>query len=184
MNYHSLRTAANIVKDGGIVAYPTEHCYGLGCDPNNLEAVQRIIKVKRRQQSKGLILIADRIGKLNRYIRCLPEQYGQEILQSWPGPFTWLLPARGNVSRCLRGQHESIAVRVTNHPEAKALSRLSNMALVSTSANRSGRPVLTTAVDVEREFRDDIDYVVQGRVGLASAPSTIRHGTTGIIIRG
>lgn len=167
-----------------MVAYPTEHCYGLGCDPGNTDAIKRILRMKRRRREKGLILISDRVIRLNDYIRYLPEGFREEILQSWPGPFTWLIPARGNVSRWLRGKHGSIAVRVTGHFEAKTLCRLAGTALVSTSANRSGKAMLTNSKKVEQEFRVEVDYVVKGRVGFASGPSTIRDGITGKVIRG
>lgn len=184
MNYHSLKIAADVVKQGGVVAYPTEHCYGLGCDPENITGIKRILAMKKRRRAKGLILVSDRIYRLNHYIRYLPENLREEILQSWPGPFTWLIPARGDVSSWLRGQHTSIALRVTAHSETRTLCRLARTALVSTSANRSGRAMLTSAIKVEQEFRNEVDYVVKGRVGKASAPSTIRDGISGIVIRG
>ena len=183
VNYHFIKTAAAIIKEGGVVAYPTEHCFGLGCDPRNTDAIERILRMKRRQKSKGLILIADQVSRFNHYILGIPNEHKQEVLASWPGPFTWLVPARGSVSRWLRGRHSSIAIRVTGHPEARALSRLCATPIVSTSANRAGKPVLTTDLAVEREFAGEVDYVIKGRVGRASAPSTIRNSLTGQTLR-
>ena len=184
MNYHSLKVAAEVIKAGGVVAYPTEHCFGIGCDPRNTQAIKRILDIKRRKKHKGLILISDQLWRFNQYIRSIPIAHRQEVIDSWPGPFTWLIPARGNVSRWLRGRHNSIAIRVTKHPEARALARMCAMPLVSTSANRATKPVLVTHQEVSRVFKGEIDYVVEGRVGYASAPSTIRNSINGQVIRG
>ncbi len=172
-----------MIRSGGVVAYPTEYCYGLGCDPSQPQAVRKLLRLKYRRQYKGLILIAHRLSVLHRHVDSLPEKYREEILDSWPGPFTWLLPARRSVSRLVRGHHSSIAVRVTAHRQASMLCRLAGMALVSTSANRSGKVMLRTATSVATEFAGELDYIVDGRVGKASAPSVIRDGLTGALVR-
>jgi L-threonylcarbamoyladenylate synthase len=162
------------MKNGGVVAYPTESCYGFGCNPLDSGAVRRILRIKQREWDIGLILIADHYSRLRRYVAYLPDNFKEEILESWPGPFTWVLPARGNVSRWLRGRHSSIAVRVTAHDIARSLSAIAGIALVSTSANRSGRPSAKTAESVDAAFGNELDCIVVGRIGNRKAPSTIK----------
>ena len=176
MIFASVHDAANILQNGGVVAYPTESCYGLGCDPENHSAVRRILHIKRRNKRKGLILIADHIFRLRRYLQTIPRERKDEILESWPGPYTWLLPARKNVSCWLRGNHQSIAVRITRHPHARALCRVAGMAIVSTSANRYRRSTVKSAAGVFQEFGDEIDCIVQGAIGSATSPPLFAMG--------
>lgn len=185
MNHDALQHAAAVIRAGGVVAYPTESCFGLGCDPRNVRAIRRILRLKHRSSTRGLILIADRFAPLRPFLSsdALPPDRWVYIFASWPGENTWLLPAR-NASRWLRGAHATLAVRVTAHREAARLCRLARMPLVSTSANRTGRRALRSAQSVVREFGDGVDYVVPGRVGNARAPSIIRQGATGQVVRG
>ncbi|WP_423907093.1 L-threonylcarbamoyladenylate synthase [Candidatus Spongiihabitans sp.] len=174
---------ANIVRQGGVVAYPTESCYGLGCDPENHGALRRILQIKRRSKHKGLILIADHLCRLRRFLKPLPQEFTDEFLAGWPGPYTWVLPARQSVSRWLRGNHPTIAVRVSRHHQVKALCRAAGMAVVSTSANRSRRSILRSATAVDQQFGDEIDCIMEGSIGYASSPTVIRDGITGEYLR-
>ena len=122
---HRLRLAAHLMHRGGVIAYPTEAVYGLGCDPWNGEAVARLLAIKRRDVSKGLILIAADAAQLAPFVEELPAARMAEIRASWPGPHTWLLPARAITPRWLTGRFDTLAVRVTAHPlAARTLSRL------------------------------------------------------------
>jgi len=184
LNLISTRAAAAIIRAGGVVAYPTEACFGLGCDPRNRPALRRILRIKRRPRAHGLILIADRIGRLAPFVGDFEVACRAEMLASWPGRHTWILPAAPAASAWLRGEHAGVAVRVTAHRGAARLCRLAGMAVVSTSANRSGRRMLRSAAAVLREFGDEVDGVVDGRIGRAREPSVIRDGTTGAALRG
>ncbi len=187
-----LRRAARVVAHGGVIAYPTEAVFGLGCDPLDPEAVLRILDIKGRSMDKGLILIAADLGALLPYVEPLPVERMAEIHASWPGPNTWLLPARHGTPRWLTGAHDTLAVRVTGHPLAAALCRacarygthVGSGALVSTSANLSGLPPARTALDVHRQLRDTPDLLVAGRCGANPKPSTIRDGRSGAVLRG
>lgn len=170
------------LKSDGIIAYATESCYGLGCDPRNARAVRSLLKLKGRPQSKGLILIADRYSRLRRYVLPPTAEQAKQLDRAWPGPHTWLMPASRRTPRWLRGQHESIAVRVTAHPDAVELCRALGTALVSTSANRAGLAPLTTCAACVKAFGPSI-LVLPGRVGVRKTPSTIQHLLTGRIIR-
>lgn len=164
-----------------VIAYPTESCFGLGCDPRSRRAVLRILQLKRRPQAKGLILIASKPQQLARYVT-------KDALQAalatgfWPGPVTLLLQASRQCPVWLRGRHNTLAVRITAHrPAARLCSRLGK-ALVSTSANRSGQKALKQARHVRRVFGQQVD-VIHGKIGKANRPSVIRDLATGQILR-
>lgn len=177
-----LREAARRLRQGQVIAYPTEAVYGLGCDPMNAAAVQRILTIKRRPLRKGLILIAADLNQLEDYIDPLDPIALASLLVGWPGPVTWLLPAR-RAPRWLRGAHATLAVRVTAHPLAAALCRAWGGALVSTSANIGGRPPARGALAVRRRLGGQVDYILAGPVGGARRPSEIRDFATGRIVR-
>ncbi|MCY4312188.1 MAG: Sua5/YciO/YrdC/YwlC family protein [Gammaproteobacteria bacterium] len=183
MKLVSIAKGAEIVRHGGVIAYPTEGCYGLGCNPMDAQAVMRILSIKRRHFSKGLILISDHVKRFEWYFTRLPTATRDQILASWPGPVTWLLPARKNVPRLVRGNHQSIALRVSGHPVVRMLCQQANMAIVSTSANRSSQLPHRLQKTVLNEFRDDVDGVVKGRIGRCRTPSVIRNGLDGGTIR-
>lgn len=178
-----LALAAHRVACGGIVAYPTEAVYGLGCDPRDWVAVRRLLALKARPEGKGLILIAAAWSQLEPYVRGLDEGRMAVIHATWPGPVTWLLPARPETPRWLTGDHETLAVRVTAHPLAAALCRCWGGALVSTSANRASRPPARTALGVRRALPGGLDYLLNGSCGGAARVSSIRDGTTGAVLR-
>ena len=175
----SLRHAAQVIRGGGIVAYATEHCFGLGCDPLNQRAVARLLSIKHRPPSKGLILLAADTEQLAPYVVAVPAR----IASTWPGPHTWLLESRLPVPRWITGIHPRVAVRVTAHPQAAKLCRASAMAIVSTSANRTGQRPARNYREVLRRFGAQVDYVLPGRVGNLPAPTPIRDGMTADVIR-
>ena len=184
IDFESIHRAADVIRQGGVVAYPTESCFGLGCDPDNTDAIRRILRMKKRPANKGLILISDRLSRLGKYTGELPLSHRQEMMTSWPGPFTWLVPTTGAVSFWLKGQHTLVAVRVTAHKEAALLCRLAGKPIVSTSANRSGQKSIKAYNRISQVFGNEVDYVVNGQIGRSSRPSTIRNSVTGEILRG
>lgn len=179
----ALDSAVQHLKIGGIVAYPTESVYGLGCDPHHSGALQRLLALKQREWHKGLILIAAEVAQLSPFILPLNQEISQRVLATWPGAVTWLLPVRAEVSELLRGNSDKIAVRVTAHPLAAALCRAWGGALVSTSANISTQPPAKTATEVQHIFDNSIDYIVDGAVGENPRPSEIRDALTNQILR-
>ena len=180
----ALEIAAGVVRSGGVIAYPAESCFGLGCDPSNRDAIRRILKLKRRCRSKGLILIADRFSRLSRFVAAIPAGRRSQVLASWPGPFTWLLPPSNRASHWLRGDFDAIAVRVTACRPARRLCQLSRMALVSTSANRAGEAMLSSYGAVRSAFAGQVDFIVPIAAGRAQSPSTIIDARTGAVVRG
>jgi L-threonylcarbamoyladenylate synthase len=177
-----VRRLAAHLKRGGLIAYPTESCYGLGCDPNNRQAVQRILKLKQRPQCKGLILIASHFHQVARYLQALTLAEQAKLQNTSTQAVTYLLPTRPSAPRWLRGAHDTLAVRLTAHPFAKQLCRSLNSALVSTSANRSGQRPAKTHAECRRLFGKKV-WVLPGRVGKRRQPSTIQAWSDGKIVR-
>ena len=182
MDWHIKRAAA-ILHQGGIVAYPSEGVWGLGCDPNNGEAVLRLLALKQRSWQKGLILIAASFAQLQPYLATPPANLMKRVNATWPGPVTWLMPAQGTTPPWLRGMHRSLAVRVTAHPLAAALCRRFGGAVVSTSANLGGHPAARSRLQVVRDFGREIDYIVPGTLGMLRHPTEIRDAQTGTVVR-
>lgn len=183
MNGPRLRAAARAVRGGGLIAYPTEAVYGLGCDPRNAGAVRRLLTLKRRSADQGLILIAASLDQLAPFLQPLAPDDQLRLDATWPGPHTWLIPARSDTPRWLRGRHETLAVRVTAHLLAAALCQACGHPLVSTSANISGRPPARTALAVRRRLGFALDYVLPGATGGADAPTRIQDLRDGRLVR-
>lgn len=179
MDYRALRQ--HLLR-GGLIAYPTESCYGLGCDPRNRDAVARLLRLKRRPQAKGLILIASGLRQLAPFIAPMTREQREKTRATWPGPHTWLIPASNHCPAWLTGQHHSVAVRVTAHREAAQLCRGAGMALVSTSANLSGGKPMKNARDCAHLFGNRVK-VLPGRIGRRRKPSTIQDLRSGKILR-
>ncbi|HRH81835.1 MAG TPA: L-threonylcarbamoyladenylate synthase [Thiobacillaceae bacterium] len=170
------------LQAGGVIAYPTESCYGLGCDPRNARAVKRILRFKGRPRGKGLILIAARFEQLAPFLAPVPPNLQARFPEWWPGPTTLLLPAAEHCPPWLTGRHDKLAVRVTAHPEAARLCRALGMALVSTSANRSGQRPLKTAAACRHAFGARV-RTLDGRIGRRKRPSTILDPGSARILR-
>jgi L-threonylcarbamoyladenylate synthase len=183
MTASELQTAVEVLRGGGIVAYPTEAVYGLGCDPRNGAALERLLRVKQRDPAKGLILIATALEHFGDYLLPLDSALLARIQPTWPGPVTWVLPARADVSPLLRGDHDTLAVRVTAHPLAGALCRAFGGPIVSTSANVSTEPAARSADEVRARFGTSVDFVLDGAVGALQRPTEIRDARTGETLR-
>ena len=178
-----MKQAVHSLKAGGIIAYPTEAVYGLGCDPLNETAVLRLLALKKRSWKKGLILIAADFAQLEPFLKPLSPILEKRVFAEWPGPVTWLLTAKSTVPYWLCGQSGKLAVRVTAHPIVVELCQQWGGALVSTSANLSGQAAAKKACEVEHIFAETIDYIVDGAVGERERPSEIRDALTNTVLR-
>jgi len=181
----TIKNAAEIFSQGGIIAYPTEAVFGLGCDPDNDEAVRKLLLLKQRSVDKGLILLAASYTQLLPYLddSAISQDQRFSVLSRWPDALTQVLPANSNISSLLCGVFDSIAVRITNHPDVVALCKLTNKAIVSTSANLSGQPPATTWQQVEQQLGDKVDFIIKADTLGFLKPTSIINGLTGAIIR-
>ncbi|MDO1529797.1 Sua5/YciO/YrdC/YwlC family protein [Fulvimonas sp. R45] len=180
-----LDAAAALLRAGGVLAYPTEAVYGLGCDPHDRAAFDRIFALKQRPPTQGVLLIAADFAQVERYIdlASVPGEVLAQARASWPGPNTWIFPRSSAVPEWVAGAHAGIALRVTAHAPSIALCRAFGGALVSTSANPHGQPSARSVQAVRDYFGDALDGVLDAPLGGQERPSTIRDALTGAIIR-
>ncbi len=171
-----------LLKQGNLIAYPTESCFGLGCDPRNRSALKKLIKLKQRDVAKGLILIGHHAKQLKPFIADLPLKYRSKMQKAWPGAHTWLVPAHQKTPTALTGGRETIAVRVPALKLSRDLCRLAGMPLVSTSANISGKNAIKTYNACVRQFGGRV-HVIKGKIGHKRTPSRIQDLLTDQIIR-
>ncbi|WP_159714510.1 Sua5/YciO/YrdC/YwlC family protein [Blochmannia endosymbiont of Camponotus nipponensis] len=170
---------------GKVIVYPTESVFGLGCDPDSKHAVYALLKIKNRSWKKGLILIAANYTQLLKYIddSCLDKKQQSQVFSTWPGPVTWVFPAKTNSPYWLTGQFSSLAVRISHFEPIQRLCLAFGKPLVSTSANLSGRSPARTIAEVYKQFGNDISIMHEDVLG-RSKPSEIRDVMTGKLIRG
>lgn len=174
-----------VYQQGGVIAYPTEAVFGLGCDPDNNTAIEKLLQLKQRNKNKGLILIAGNYSQLLPYVddKAIPQHKRFNVLSRWPGAITQVLPAKTGLSELLTGEFDTIAVRVTEHPFVKAFCQAINKPIISTSANLAGLAAATTWQQVAEQFDHQLDYIVkQPTLGLTK-PSQIIDGLSGDILR-
>ncbi len=172
------------LQQQAVIAYPTEAVFGLGCDPDSESAVMALLALKQRPVEKGLILIAADYAQLEPYIadRELSVLQRERMFASWPGPVTYVVPASPHTPRWLTGRFDSLAIRVSDHPDVQALCRSFGKPLVSTSANLSGEPPCRNAEEVAQQFGSDFP-VLHAETGGRLNPSEIRDVISGELIR-
>lgn len=180
---HNIPDIRAHLRAGGIIAYATESCFGLGCDPRNIDAIKKILRLKRRPWHKGLIVVASEVSQLRQIIQPLTPEQRAFTEQYWPGPYTFLLPRRVRAPRVLGGRHAKLAVRISAHPDVRHLCSALGMALVSTSANRAGCKPIKTTRECRRQFGTQV-MVLSGRIGKRKRPSVIMDIETKKILRG
>jgi L-threonylcarbamoyladenylate synthase len=177
--------AAALLREGGVLAYPTEAVYGLGCDPHDRDAFERLFALKGRPATLGVLLIASDFDQVAPYIdiAAVPAGVLAEVRASWPGPHTWIFPRSDRVPEWVAGAHAGIALRVTAHEPAAALCRAYGAPLVSTSANPHGDPPARDLATLERFFGDRLDGALDAPLGGQERPTAIRDALSGAIIR-
>lgn len=159
--------------------------FGLGCDPDNEQAIQRLLDLKQRPGQKGLIVIAADYSQLLNYISddLIDDEMRHRLDETWPGPVTWLMPVKGSVSGLLTGEHDTLAVRVTAHPVARRLCEHFGKPIVSTSANIAGHEPARSVKELNQQFNKGLSCVVDGDVDRTAKPSEIRDLLTNKIVR-
>jgi L-threonylcarbamoyladenylate synthase len=181
----TLPEAAAILRRGGVIAYPTEAVWGVGCDPFDEAAVLRLLDIKQRAVEKGLILIAGARAQLDGLVDwdALTPSNRDSVFASWPGPHTWIVPVTSRVPRWISGAHDSVAVRVSAHAQVIALCAAFGGPLVSTSANPAGAPPPKSLDAFAPTLLARLDGAVAGRVGMLANPTAIRDARSGAILR-
>lgn len=175
--------ASRVLHHQGIIAYPTETVWGLGCDPFSPAALQRIINVKKRDAHKGLILVAGDISQFDFLIHDLPENQKEQLNSSWPGPFTYLVPHKDRVHPLVHGKFKTVAIRVSSNPVVQELCEYFGGPIVSTSANYSGRPTVQSPLQAAKVLGHELDFILAGATG-KDRPSRIVDLESGRVIRG
>ncbi|WP_274585653.1 L-threonylcarbamoyladenylate synthase [Neisseria leonii] len=177
------RSLRRHLQRGGLVAYPTESSYGLGCLPGHARALVRLMRLKKRPQHKGMIVIGAGVGQLQPWLAALPPDTAGRLAQIWPARQTFLLAAGRRVLPALRGRgRDVLAVRVPDHAAARVLCRRAGSALVSTSCNRAGKRPCRSEREVRRQFGRQVK-IVGGRTGGAKRPSEIVDWRSGMRLR-
>lgn len=172
------------LRKGEVVAYPTEAVFGLGCDPHNESAVRKLLFLKQRPEHKGLILVAPTLDFFTDFVdfNALSPTHLQRLQHIEKQAITWVVPVLDNVSPLLRGQFNSIAIRLCQHPPVVELCKQTGFALTSTSANLTGKPPCRSVAEVYQQFGRDFPVLTQN-VGQASNPSEIRDIFTHNVFR-
>ncbi|KJS09351.1 MAG: tRNA threonylcarbamoyladenosine biosynthesis protein RimN [Gammaproteobacteria bacterium BRH_c0] len=178
-----IQRAAAVIRSGGVVAYPTEAVWGLGCDPLNRGAMDEILRLKGRAERKGVILIASSADQARPFVGDLTDTEWDRLVQPMPSPVTWVVPASDYAPVWITGGRATLALRITRHPVAAALCRAFGAPLVSTSANPQGLPPARNALKVRCYFAEQLADITPGAVGAATRPSQIRDIRSGQILR-
>lgn len=189
INELALSRAASIIHAGGVIAYPTEAVWGLGCDPFNEQACFRLLQIKQRPVEKGMILVASSTEQLGFLLDMLNTREQQKLNRAWKdqaqsGPVTFLVPdLASKVPLWIKGEHTAVAVRVSGHPVVQALCEHVGGPVVSTSANLAGRPAVKTRVQLEKQLGHKLDFILPGSLGGAAKPSQIIDLVSGRVMR-
>jgi L-threonylcarbamoyladenylate synthase len=178
-----LEIARSQLRAGGVIAYPTEGVWGLGCDPFDKTAVSKLLAIKGRAETKGLILVAASIEQFDDYLEGLEPALRAKLKCSWPGHITWLVPDNGFTPNWIKGKNQYVALRVSAYQPVVDLCLAFGGPIVSSSANISGHPTVKWPWQLRRQL-PSLDYCMNGPLGLAGKPSEIRELISGKVLRG
>ena len=177
-----VRRAAAHLRKGGLLVYPTEAVWGLGCALSNAEGCERVLELKRRDAGKGLILVAAHIAQFEPLLDGIGRARRAELNRAWPGPTTFLVETDAELPPAIRGGHSKVALRVSAHPVVRALCLLAGEPLVSTSANLSGGRSPRYSFQARQRFGTAVHYC-PGQVDLGARPSRIQDLASGRVLR-
>ncbi len=185
MSAFKIQQAVRCLKGGGLVAYPTESVYGVGCDPFNVDAVYRLLALKHRDEAKGLILVAANRHQVKTLLPDLSDQQLNFLEQSsLAEPLTGLLADENDdIPPWIKGRHSRVAIRISRHPMVQELCLLFGGAIVSSSANITGFPSAKSPLQVRQQLQSGLDYLLVGPLGGARKPSRIQDLCSNTIIR-
>ncbi len=169
----SISAAVQVIRNGGIVAFPTETYYGLAVDPDNESALRNLYRLKQRESRKAVLVLIENSNKIGSVAAVVPDEYRDLMERYWPGPLTLIFPAKKTLSHLLTGYSRTVGVRVSPHPTAEALVRAMGKPVTATSANLSGKNPAKSAIEVKKIFGNRIDYIVDGGETAAGLCSTL-----------
>ncbi len=170
------------LQQGKTIAYPTEAVYGLGCDPFNEKAVADLFHVKQRPLEKGVILVAASVAQITEWVELDGASWQQQVLETWPGPVTWILPIKKPMPDWITGGRDTVAIRISSHPIVQALCKQFSGPIVSTSANISSQPPAKSCEQIIKVFDDKV-YCVDAELGGLDQPTQIRDARTAQVLR-
>lgn len=168
-----LQQALLVLKQGGVVAFPTETYYGLAVDPFNCQAVERLFQLKRRPASKPVLVLINDQNRLSRLAAETPSQFHPLMERFWPGPLTLIFPARSDLPLSLTAATGTVGIRVSSHPLAAQFCALAGGAITATSANLSGHRPAASELEVVGQFGRRLDWLLRGGSTPGGAASTI-----------
>lgn len=178
-----IKNAVEVLRKGGVILYPTDTIWGIGCDASNTEAVQRVYEIKHRADSKALICLVDSANRMQRYFRNVPD-VAWELIEYADRPLTLILDGAVNVAPNIVAEDGSLGIRVTKEEFSRQLCYRFQKAIVSTSANLSGEPSPKSFYDIPEEITSKVDYIVQfarGRKSDGRASSIIKLKEDGAV---
>ncbi|WP_133130860.1 L-threonylcarbamoyladenylate synthase [Legionella yabuuchiae] len=178
---HEIKHARELMNQGEVIAYPTEAVFGLGCDPFNETAVAQLLRLKNRESSKGFILLISSWEQLSELTAPIPDLAMRKVQETWPGPVTWIFPRAESIPDWITGERDTLAIRMSAHPVAKALSFAGP--LISTSANLSGQDPAKSVEQLAQQFPEGIAGIVSGELGHEPSPTKIYEVLTGKRLR-
>jgi len=182
MSPWALNRLTRAVAAGAVIGYPTDTIWGFGCDPQNRQSVERLLRIKQRPVAKGLILLTSQLEYCEPFIRLDADQRSR-VQSPAETPTTWLVEASADCPPWIRGEHPTVAIRVTGHPLVRSLCAGLHLPLVSTSANRAGQETVRSALQLRRQFGNEIDFIVTGFDTGGGRPSEIRSLVSGNLLR-
>ncbi|GAT62804.1 L-threonylcarbamoyladenylate synthase [Paludibacter jiangxiensis] len=165
-----IKHVIDVLRKGGVILYPTDTVWGLGCDATNEEAVKRIYEIKQRADNKAMLVLMDSTAKLQAYVSEIPD-LAYDLIDMSAKPLTIIYPQGKNLAANLLGDDGSIGIRVSNEDFSKKLCEMFRRPIVSTSANISGVPTPRNFAQISQEIIDAVDYVVQYRQDDLSEPA-------------
>jgi len=179
---NQITQAVHSINQGEVIAYPTEAVYGLGCDPFNHKAVENLFHVKQRPMAKGVILVAASVEQIEDWVDLIGAEWQQQVLDTWPGPVTWVLPLKKPMPDWITGGRNTVAIRVSNHPVVQELCQQFGGPIVSTSANITNHLPAKSCKEVASEFEDTL-FCISAELGELSKPTQIMDALSGKVLR-
>ncbi len=170
MMHEDIRQCLDVLNNGGVILYPTDTIWGLGCDATNAEAVKRIYNIKNRADSKSMLVLLDKAPKIQTYVKEMPEM-AWDLMELSEKPVTIIYDGAQNIASNLMAEDGSVGIRITNEEFSQKLIERFKKPIVSTSANISGQPSPQNFSEIDEIIKNSVDYVVSYRQDETSRPS-------------